>query len=81
MLSFMNAYFSLIPNHFRGKAFNSAPIKPLNISLSLSHFLVICSMASERFWPFVYSVWGVFSRGLSGLSDRYSIIMGGKKVP
>ena len=78
---FLSAQFNLKPIHLSAENLYQCFYLSLNISLQLSHFLIICRRAWENFWPSVSSVRRVFSRGPSGLSDSYSIIMGGKNTP
>ena len=59
MLSFLSEKFNLRPMLSGGKFSNIVPIKQaLNMSLQLSHFLVICRRAWKKFWPCFLCVWG-----------------------
>lgn len=80
-LFFLSAQFNLKLIHLRAENLCQCFYLSLNISFQLSHFVIICRRAWENFWPSVSSVRRVFSRGPSGLSDNYSIIMGGKNTP
>lgn len=84
ILFFLSVLFNLRPIHFGGKGLYYHFCEALNISCQLSHFLVICRTAWEKFWLPVFFMcvccWGevVVPRGLSVLSGNHSITLSRK---